>query len=148
MEVVLIIVIGLGVLWALVSGTIAIVDSWRYCVAMGSAKPFFSNAVRGIGGNWIAVFGIVLLCLPVWLLLSIVISSKRRQPHYLIQLRFTTDKRYDGVMEVYDGERERSQSPQSASEKAIDYLVNNGVSRQEAEESIGFYSLVQTISKK
>ena len=76
MEIFLIALIVIGVLWALISGIIAICNAWRTCIALGDSSHFMTIVLSEIGGNWIAVLGILLLCLPVWLILSIVLSGK------------------------------------------------------------------------
>ena len=78
MEVFLYVIIVIGVIWALVSGIIAISRAWRVSIAKGDASGFMSDVFSGIGGNWIAVLGIILLCFPVWLVLSIVVSGKKK----------------------------------------------------------------------
>jgi hypothetical protein len=78
MEVFLIILIAIVVLWAIISGLIAIVKTWRYCVAIGDSSKFMSYVFKQTGGSWIVVIGIIILCIPIWIILSIVIASKKK----------------------------------------------------------------------
>jgi hypothetical protein len=76
MVIILYILIGIGVLWALLSGIVAISEAWKYCMIVNNSSKFIPYVFGQIQGNFIAVIGIIIFCIPVWLVLSIVIVTK------------------------------------------------------------------------
>jgi hypothetical protein len=78
MEVFLIALIALTILWAIISGIIAIVKTWRYCIMVGKSSVFLSYVFQQMGGNLITIIGIIILCIPIWILLSIVVAVKKK----------------------------------------------------------------------
>jgi hypothetical protein len=71
--------IGGILLWTIISGIMSINYAWKECVADGDASRFMSYVFSTISGNWIAIIGILILCLPVWLILSLVIGGGKKE---------------------------------------------------------------------
>jgi hypothetical protein len=70
------ILIGIGILWALITGVIAIVDAWKYCIIIRNSSKFLPYVFSQSAGNLFAILGILLFCIPVWIVLCIVIATK------------------------------------------------------------------------
>jgi hypothetical protein len=79
MEIFMIALAAIVILWAIISGLIAIVRTWRYCVAVGSSSQFISYVFKQTGGSWVGVLGIIVLCIPIWIILSVVIAVKKKR---------------------------------------------------------------------
>jgi len=77
MVIILYVLIGIGVIWALLSGLVAISEAWKYCMFVNNSSKFPPYVIGQIQGNLIAIFGIIIFCLPVWILLSILIAIKK-----------------------------------------------------------------------
>lgn len=76
-EIFAIIFVGGIVLYTLISGLRAIIITWKYCMAVGSSKEFFHYVMEGTGGNVFVILGILILCIPVYLILSLLIALKK-----------------------------------------------------------------------
>ena len=76
-----IVLIGIILITTFVSGIISIRYAWLNAIAKGDASGFMGDVFSNIWGNWIAVIGILVLCLPVWLILSMVVNAKNRRRH-------------------------------------------------------------------
>ena len=81
MEVVIIVLGVVILIWTLVSGSISISRAWKRCMDEHDASHFMSYIWGGISGNLYAIGGIILLCLPVWLILKVLIGNKRGNIH-------------------------------------------------------------------
>jgi len=142
MEVFLIIVGVIIVLWTLISGLNAIIITWQNCMAVGSTDGFFKDIWSGTGGNVILILGILLLCVPVYLILSIRISIKKKSLAYRAQTRYASNPNYRHAYEMIKSGLESGEDSDALIEKAVQYLIDQNERKQDAEESVSFYSLL------
>ncbi len=77
MEGFIILLIGAIIFYTLISGLRAIVIAWKYCITIGSSAKFIPIVFNASGGNLWIILGLIILCIPVWILLSIIISIKK-----------------------------------------------------------------------
>lgn len=75
--IVLLAIAGISVLIAIVSGLLAIVRTWVYCMAVRDSTKFLPYVFKQTSGEKTAIIGIVILCIPVWIVLSIIIGIKK-----------------------------------------------------------------------
>ncbi|NVO10560.1 MAG: hypothetical protein HXX16_11405 [Bacteroidales bacterium] len=141
------ILIGIGALWALITGIAAISEAWRYCMIVGKSSKFFPHVFGQIAGNWIAVIGILVFCIPVWILLSITISNRMKNPYHRMIAKLASDDRYNKAIEIVEKEIENTANLDTAKQASIDYLIQNGISKQDADESISFLISIKKLSQ-
>ncbi|MDR2971636.1 MAG: FHA domain-containing protein [Bacteroidales bacterium] len=77
------ILVGSILIWTIISGILSISRAWKLCVAERSSSKFISHIFSTISGSWMGIFGIIILCMPVWLILSIAVSGKGKKPPIL-----------------------------------------------------------------
>jgi hypothetical protein len=147
MEVFLIVLIALTVLWAIISGIIAIVKTWQYCIAVGKSSVFLSYVFKQMGGNLITIIGITILCIPIWILLAIVIAVKKSSnPNYYKYVQLISDPMYVKAFEISQEEYMQTNNWDTAAEKGVNYLVEHNVGKQTATENINLIIAIKILS--
>ena len=147
MEVILIfLVIGI-ILYTLISGLNAIIITCKNCMAVGSTKGFFSDIFSGTGGNVFLILGILILCIPVYFILSARIKVKKHSALYRAETRYVANPNYRQAFEMIKTGQERGEDVDDLREKAIQYLVDRKENRDEAEESVSFYTVLIQLQK-
>ncbi len=68
----------IGVIYTLITGGIALVGACRKALQRNTTDGFLDNVCRGISGNPWVVFAVMILILPVYLLLTIIVSLRGR----------------------------------------------------------------------
>ena len=54
-----------------------IIVACHNCIVKGSTKGFFSDVWERAGGNLFVILGLIILCIPVYIVLKIIISVKK-----------------------------------------------------------------------
>lgn len=142
MDTFLIVLIVVIVLITLVSGLRAIIITWQNCVALGSTDGFFSDIWSGTGGNIIVILGLLLLCVPVYILLNIVISLKKRKLLYRVQTRYVAKECYRKALDDIKNRLAVGEDPDKVHEEVVNQLMLAHEPREEAEESVVLFILL------
>ncbi|MDR2651184.1 MAG: hypothetical protein LBC68_02550 [Prevotellaceae bacterium] len=145
---ILIALIALTVLWAIISGIIAIVKTWRYCIMLGKSSVFLSYVFQQMGGNLITIIGIIILCIPIWILLSIVVAVKKKSnPAYYKYVQLMSDNRYIAAFDLCVEEYRQTNSWDTAKAKGVEYLVNKNIQRDVAAENMNLIIMIRILSQ-
>ena len=142
-----IVIIAIIVGVTLIFGIRAILITWHNCVALGSTKDFFSDIWNGTAGNIFVILGLLILCVPVYIILSSVISAKKKKVSYRAEVRYNSDTRYREAFDQLKKFLGEGMDEEQANNKVIDQLVNQGANRSEAEESVLYYRLLLALQK-
>ncbi|MDR1198099.1 MAG: hypothetical protein LBK94_03675 [Prevotellaceae bacterium] len=148
MEVFMIILATIVVLWAIISGLIAIVRTWRYCIAMGSSSQFISYVFKQTGGSWVGVIGIIVLCIPIWIFLSAAVAVKKNNnPNYYKYVQLMNDSKYIAAFDLCIEEYRNTNNWDTATAKGVDYLIKNNISKDVAVENMNLIVLIRILSQ-
>ena len=137
----ILLIVGL-VLYTLISGLRAIIITWHNCMARGSADNFFSDIWNGTGGNVFVILGLLLLCLPVYLLLLLRISMKKKKLSYRAETRYVNNPNYRQAFDMIKTGLENGEDLDAVKDSASQFLLNQHEPVTDVEESIAYYSLL------
>lgn len=147
MEVVFVIILVIAVAYTLLSGLAAIIETWNYCLAVGSTKGFFSYIFKASAGSVIVILGILLLCVPVYVILNIVIYVKKKNSMwYRVQVFLNTDKQYQQAYEMFKNMVSSGVDRSVVEEQICSELVRSGVSEEEAKKSVTMFYFLETMN--
>lgn len=144
----LIIIIAIIVLYTLFTGLRAIIITWKNCMAVGSTKGFFSDIWNGSGGNIFLILGVLILCVPVYILLSSRIKSKMKKVSYRVETRYVNKQIYKDAFQTIKERLAAGDDSDAIKQDVIQQLVNQNESYQDAEESVLFYILLHRFQQE
>lgn len=143
-----IICIAILVLYTLFTGLRAIIITWKNCMAVGSTQGFFSNIWKGSGGNIFLILGVLILCVPVYILLSLRIKSKKKNVSYRAQTRYTNKQIYRDAFQTIKERLTAGEDSDTIKQDVIQQLVSQNESYQDAEESVLFYIVLHRLQQE
>ena len=131
----------------LIFGIRALLITCHNCIVLGSTDGFFSNIWKGTAGNIFVILGLLILCVPVYIILKIVIKIKKQKVSYRAETRYASDPRYKQAFELLKKYLGEGMDEEEANNRVVDQLVNEGAIRSEAEESVLYYRLLIAFEK-
>ena len=144
---VIIAIIAIVVLVTVLISLRGIIVTCHNCIAVGSTEDFFSDIWEGAAGNVWVIVGLLILCIPVYFILRLLIHFKKKKLTYRIQTRLTGDQRYRDAVETFNTACQNGTDVDEAKQNALDELRSKGVGKDEAEETMMFFALVQMMNK-
>lgn len=142
-----IIIIALVVIITVLMSLPGIIVTCHNSVALGSTKNFFSDIWHGSGGNIFVILGLIVLCIPVYIILNVVINIKKKNPIYRAQTRLAGDSRYSDVVDAFRTACNSGTDINVARQNALNELISKGINRKEAEETMSVIVIAQALNK-